>query len=111
MTDTNFALQAQTALMAGTGRPPKMAKGANMARMRETAEEFEAFYISQALQPMFENLTAAEPFGGGSDEGLWRSFQVQEYGKSIARAGGIGLADEIVRQMIQMQEQGQGQTQ
>jgi len=31
-------------------------------------------------------------------------MQVQEYGKAIAKQGGIGLADHVMEQMIRMQE-------
>ena len=56
------------------------------------------------LQPMFDNLKAAEPFGGGFGEDVWRSLQVQEYGKAIAKRGGIGLAENIARELIRAQE-------
>jgi Rod binding domain-containing protein len=104
MTDaSSFALQAQTALMAGREAPTLSPTG-NLARARKTAEEFEAFYLSQVLQPMFSNLSAEEPFGGGFAEDMWRSLQVEEYGKAITRAGGVGIADAIMREIMRTQE-------
>jgi flagellar protein FlgJ len=85
-------------------RLPKTNASANMAKMRETAREFEAVFIAQMLQPMFENLSPEAPFGGGHGEDVWRSMQVQEYGKAISKAGGIGIADQVLREMIKMQE-------
>jgi Rod binding domain-containing protein len=35
---------------------------------------------------------------------VWRSQQVQEYGKAIAQNGGVGIADAVVRELIQAQE-------
>ena len=72
--------------------------------MRKVAKDFEAVFLSQMLQPMFQNLGAEAPFGGGHGEDVWRSMQVQEYGKAITEAGGIGIADSVLREMIKMQE-------
>ena len=79
-------------------------KNGNLDQTRKVAMDFEAVFISQMLQPMFQNLGAKAPFGGGHGEDVWRSMQVQQYGKAIAEAGGIGIADKVMREMIQMQE-------
>ena len=56
------------------------------------------------LKPMFANLGAEKPFGGGTGEDMWRSLQVVEYGKAIAQKGGIGIADSVFREMLKLQE-------
>jgi peptidoglycan hydrolase FlgJ len=71
---------------------------------RETAKEFEAVFLSQMLKPIFESVKLEAPFGGGMGEEMWRSMQVDEYGKAIANAGGIGIADAVFREMIKQQE-------
>lgn len=76
----------------------------DMHNFKETAQEFEAVFISEMLRPMFENLEPASPFGGGSGEKIYRDMQIDEYGKAIASSGGIGLADSVMREMIKMQE-------
>ena len=89
--------------------PPAAAAPASVvtARMRETAEAFEASFLSQMLKPMFDGLSTEAPFGGGEAEGTWRGFLVEAMAKQTVRAGGIGLADQVVAQMLKMQEQGQ----
>ncbi len=72
--------------------------------VRRAAEEFEAVFIAQMLAPMFEGLETDELFGGGPGEDIYRSILVEEYGKSIARAGGIGLSDIIQREILRLQE-------
>ena len=72
--------------------------------MRETAIDFEASFIAQMLRPMFEGISTEAPFGGGEAEGTWRSFLIDEMAKQTARAGGIGLADQVMSTMLQMQE-------
>lgn len=102
--DSTFMAQqigaAQSA--AGTGLPNLNA--VDMKRMQETAKEFEAVFIAEMLRPMFENIEAAAPFGGGAGEKIYRDMQIDEYGKSLAQNGGIGLADSVMREMIKMQE-------
>ncbi len=103
MADTVLALQAENAIAAGS-RTPTLGRGMNLAKAHEAAQDFEAFFLSQMLQPMFADLDAEEPFGGGEAETMWRSLQVDEYGKAFARKGGVGIADMVVREMIKMQE-------
>ncbi len=87
--------------------PAPSAPAAPTARMRETAEAFEATFLAQMMKPMFEGLSTEAPFGGGEAEGTWRGFLVEAMAKQTVRAGGIGLADQVVAQMVKMQEQGQ----
>lgn len=83
------------------------APNAETPRMRETAERFEASFLSQMLKPMFEGLSTEAPFGGGEAEGTWRGFLVDAMARQTVRGGGIGLADQVVAQMLKMQEEGQ----
>ena len=76
--------------------------------LRKRAVEFEAVYLAQMLQPMFDELKSSGPFGGGFGEDVWRSQQVQEYGKAIAQNGGVGIADAVARELIQAQEAREG---
>ena len=73
--------------------------------MRETAEAFEASFLSQMLKPMFEGLKTDGMFGGGHAEETWRGFMVEAMARQTVQAGGIGLADQVVAQMIRMQEE------
>lgn len=75
-------------------------------KAREAAESFEAMFISQMLQPMFAGIETSSEFGGGHGETMFRSMMVDEMGKGMARAGGIGLADSIYREILKMQEAG-----
>jgi peptidoglycan hydrolase FlgJ len=76
-------------------------------RMRQTAEDFEASFLTQMLKPMFDSLSTEAPFGGGEAESTWRGFLVEAMAKQTVKAGGIGLTDTIVAEMIKMQEQAQ----
>ncbi|MCC7015691.1 MAG: rod-binding protein [Rhodospirillales bacterium] len=83
---------------------PSLGKKANEEQARKIARDFESFFLSQMLQPMFREVTPESPFAGGAGEDAWRSFQVDEYGKTIARTGGIGIADMVYREILKAQE-------
>ncbi|MFQ5774595.1 MAG: rod-binding protein [Kiloniellaceae bacterium] len=72
--------------------------------VRRAAVEFEAVFLSQMLAPMFEGLETDELFGGGPGEDIYRSILVEEYGKAIARSGGVGIADAVQREILRLQE-------
>ena len=83
---------------------PTIGKLDNNEKTRGVAEDFEAFFLGQMLQPMFSSIEPSKPFGGGHAEKIWKSLMVDEVGKSMAKNGGIGLADMIQRDLLKMQE-------
>ncbi len=86
--------------------PARPAPPQNLEAMRRTAEAFEASFLSQMMKPMFEGLSTEAPFGGGAGEAAWRGFLVDAMAQQTVKAGGVGLADSVLAQMIKMQEQG-----
>lgn len=70
---------------------------------KATAEQFEAMFVSQMLSHMFSGIKTDEYFGGGQSEEIFRSLMIDEYGKTIAGQGGLGIADHIYRDIIQLQ--------
>jgi flagellar protein FlgJ len=98
-----LAIQSGSALNQGRSLP-NISGAKNMNQARKIAQDFEAVFLGQMLQPMFQNIETAEPFGGGTSEKMWKAMQVEEYGKAIANSGGIGLADAVFREIIKAQE-------
>jgi Rod binding domain-containing protein len=82
---------------------PTVAKGANAAKIAKTAKDFEASFITAMLQPMFDSVNTAPPFGGGAGEAAFKSFMVHAIAEQTAKSGGIGLAPAIQREMLKMQ--------
>ena len=68
------------------------------------AQDFEAQFVSTLFQSMFEGVSEDSPFGGGPGEGMFRSALVDQYGRQVAKTGGIGIADDIYREILKMQE-------
>jgi flagellar protein FlgJ len=74
------------------------------AKARSAAVDFEAVFLNSMFQQMFSGLTGEGPFGGDGATGVWRSFLTDEYSKSFAKAGGIGIADQVYASLLKQQE-------
>ena len=81
----------------------KKAPDIDMARIDETARDFEAMFMTEMLRPMFEGLKVDEIFGGGKGEEIFQSMMLDEYGKNMAAQGSLGIADLVKEQLIEMQ--------
>ncbi len=89
----------------------RMKTDIDLAKAEETAENFEAFFISKMMESMFEGISTDGMFGGGHAEKIYRSLLLDEYGKAMAKTGSIGVKDEVMRSILEMQEmQTQGYT-
>jgi len=97
------ALQLSSAFAAGKPQAPQLS-AKNEKQATKVAQDFEAVFIAEILSPMFESLPTDGPFGGGPSEGIFRSMMVEQYSKSLAAQGGLGLADTVKRQLLQAQE-------
>ncbi len=73
-------------------------------KSRAAAEDFEAVFLSNMFSQMFTDTAGEGPVGGGAGTGVWRSFLTDEYAKSFAKSGGIGLADHVHRTLLAQQE-------
>ncbi len=101
--DARMALDAGMAIPGQTVKLPAAA-AQDADQLRRTADEFESVFLAQMLQPMLSGLTPEAPFGGGPGEDIWQSMLVREYGKAIVARGGIGIADAVMREILQTQE-------
>jgi Rod binding domain-containing protein len=70
----------------------------------KVAKDFESVFIAQMLAPMFEGVEVDEMFGGGTGEEMYRSLMIEEYGKIMAKSGGIGIADQVKAELLRLQE-------
>ena len=70
------------------------------------AQDFEAVFLNSMVSQMFTSIGGEGPFGGGgAGAGVWRSFLAEEYSKSFAKAGGIGIAAQVYQSLLAQQEQ------
>lgn len=102
MTDMAMQGMRQNNLDAERSRLDNIANSQDKAlkekELRKAAEGFEAIFI----QKMWDEMRSSLPKNGmhySKEEEYWQSMYSQELGKSMASAGGIGLADMMVEQL------------
>ena len=74
------------------------------AKAKAAAQNFEAVFLNSMFQQMFTDIGGEGPFGGKGATGVWRSLLTNEYAKSFARSGGIGIADSVYKTLLAQQE-------
>jgi Rod binding domain-containing protein len=73
-------------------------------RAHTAAVNFEAQFLNSMFSQMLAGVKGDGPFGGGHAVGVWRSFLSEQYAKSFAKAGGIGIADKVYHTLLAQQE-------
>ena len=93
-------------ILANTGAKPTASKfkGMGSEKARAAAQDFEAVFLNSMFQNMFTGISGEGPFGGSGATGVWRSMLTDEYSKSFAKSGGIGIADQVYRSLMAHQE-------
>lgn len=76
---------------------------------RAQAQELEGVFLNTLVSQMFSSLGKDKETGGGFGEETWRSMQSEMLANKMAEAGGIGLADQLMSELIALQEASQKQ--
>src|SRR3954469_15891988 len=91
--------------MLNANMPAKPAMSeATKGKAKGAAQDFEAVFLNSMFQQMFTGIQGDGPFGGNGATGVWRSFLTDEYAKTFAKSGGVGIADQVYKSLIQQQE-------
>ena len=72
-------------------------------KTRAKAQEFEAVFLNSMFSQMTSGIKGEGPFGDTVGTGVWRSMLTDEYSKSFAKAGGVGISNEVFRSLILQQ--------
>lgn len=72
-------------------------------KIRETAQKFEASFLSVMMQSMTAGMKTPEVGGGGAGEDMFKSLLAEEMAKQVSKSGGIGVAAAIQKEMLKMQ--------
>jgi len=75
----------------------------NRAKAKAKAEDFEAVFLNSMFSQMTSGLKGEGPFGDTQATGVWRSMLTEEYSKSFAKTGGVGISNEVFRTLILQQ--------
>jgi flagellar protein FlgJ len=81
------------------------------AKAQTQAQNFEGMFLNSMFSQMTSGVKGEGPFGNTVGTGIWRSMQIEQYSKSFAQAGGVGIAKEVYRTLIIQQAKSVGQAQ
>jgi flagellar protein FlgJ len=72
-------------------------------KAKATAQDFEAMFLNSMFSQMTTGLKGEGPFGDTPGTGVWRSMLTEQYSKSFAKAGGVGISNDVYRTLILQQ--------
>ena len=76
-----------------------------ISKVRTQAEEFEGVFLNTLTKEMFATLKSDQTaMGGGFGEETWRSMQSEQLAASMAQNGGLGIAEQLLPDLLAMQE-------
>lgn len=74
-------------------------------KLRKQAVELEGVFLTTLMKEMFSSIRTDEAgFGGGFAEETWRGMQAEQFAGVLAENGGIGLADQLLGDLLRLQE-------
>jgi Rod binding domain-containing protein len=93
-------------MMLGTvAKPGSTLTPDQYAKVKAQAEELEGVFLNTLTKEMFSSIkTDASVMGGGFGEETWRSMQSEQMGATMAQNGGLGIAEQLLPDLLAMQE-------
>jgi len=73
------------------------------AKAKATAQDFEGMFLNSMFSQMTSGLKGEGPFGNTTGTGVWRSMLTEQYSKNFAKAGGVGISNDVYRTLILQQ--------
>lgn len=90
-------------LLAQPAGATSAAELAKRGQIKDTAKKFESSFLNIMLQQMFDGTDVEAPFGGGPGEQMFKSFMTEAMANQMTKAGGLGIADTVNREMLKLQ--------
>jgi len=106
-TNTAMLMPMPPSSSAGLAAMPSAAQVKSMStdQVDKVSKDFESMFVSQMLEQMFGESEGDEAFGNSETGDVYKGLMMDEYGKQISRAGGIGIADYVKKELLKLQEQ------
>jgi flagellar protein FlgJ len=87
---------------ATAAKPASTMSPAEERRLRATAHEIESIFMTHMLKTMRQASGVAAPLSGQGQR-VYREMMDEHLGRALAKGGGIGLADLLVRDVLRRQ--------
>ena len=100
---TDIALPMLPVETRRAGPPTDVSNIKTREQAEGVAQQFERMFIAEMLRPMFEGIETDGPFGGGNAEATFRPMLIDQYADAIAKGGGVGIADSVLKEILRMQ--------
>ena len=104
MTSTSAAeLGSSLSAMGNAGLASVQAEMKIKGKAKAAAQDFEAMFLNTMFQQMFTGIDGDGPFGGSGALKVWRSFLTDQYARTFAKSGGIGIAADVYSELLRQQ--------
>ncbi|MCP8937321.1 rod-binding protein [Alsobacter sp. SYSU M60028] len=81
------------------------APSAGADKLWKQAQDFETVFFENMLEHLTSGLGDDGPLGeGGIGGDVYRGMLSQQYAKSVTAAGGVGIAQNVYRELVRLQE-------
>jgi Rod binding domain-containing protein len=91
--------------MMDIAKPASTLTPGQIAKVHQQAEEFEGVFLNTLTKELFSSLKTDESvMGGGFGEETWRSMQSEQLAATMAQGGGLGIAEQLLPDLLAMQE-------
>lgn len=91
-------------MVEAIAKPGSTLSASQIGKVRQQAEELEGVFLNTLTKTMFESVKSENGFGGGFGEETWRSMQSEQLAASMAQNGGLGIADQLMGDLLTLQE-------
>ena len=72
-------------------------------KAKSASGEFEAMFLNSMFEQMNTNVDGEGPFGGSGALKVWRSLLTDQYAKTFAQNGGVGIASHVYDALLKQQ--------
>ncbi|SEP98938.1 Rod binding protein [Devosia sp. YR412] len=88
-----------------TRKPGSTLTEGQYAKVKAQAEELEGVFLNTLTKELFSSIKTDESvMGGGFGEETWRSMQSEQIASTMAQNGGLGIAEQLLPDLLAMQE-------
>jgi len=93
-------IDTQQLFSQAMNQAPKTAPGRDPEKLKDAAQQFEAVFIQQMFKAMRDSVPEGGLFEKGNADDIYAQMQDAEAAKIMAQQGGIGLADLMIKQLL-----------
>jgi peptidoglycan hydrolase FlgJ len=79
-------------------------------KLKKACSDFEALFLARMLKQMRQSIPQNGLLGNGPGKEIYQSLMDQELAKKISQRGGVGLGENLYRQVLQREEKSSAAT-